>query len=157
MDGEALEQAALRSCGCPVSISVQGRVWQDFEQAGLVGGNEVETKWYWMSLPTETVLFRHAIPTKPCHPASKIFNIKVASTYQDQIVPGKENSELLVARLFSIHCTIHFKYVIAYSFFLCWKGYIIFWGHIGAAIRLLSLPFIEEVGKYVWYRLETAE
>ncbi|KAK4814803.1 hypothetical protein QYF61_027248 [Mycteria americana] len=36
--GEALEQVAQRSCGCPVPGSVQGQVGWGFEQAGLVEG-----------------------------------------------------------------------------------------------------------------------
>jgi len=34
--GEALEQVAWRSCGCPLPESVQGQVGWDFEQPGLV-------------------------------------------------------------------------------------------------------------------------
>ena len=36
--GEALEQAAQRSCGCPVPDSVQGQAGWGFEQLGLVAG-----------------------------------------------------------------------------------------------------------------------
>ena len=34
--GETLEQVAQRSCGCPISGSVQGQVGWGFEQRGLV-------------------------------------------------------------------------------------------------------------------------
>jgi len=36
--GEALEQVAQRSCGCPLPGSVQGQVGWGFEQPGLVAG-----------------------------------------------------------------------------------------------------------------------
>jgi len=36
--GEALEQVAWRSCGCPLPGSVQGQVGWGFEQPGLVEG-----------------------------------------------------------------------------------------------------------------------
>ena len=48
--GEALAQVAQRSCGCPLPGSVQGKVWWDFEQPGLVEGvpahgRGIGTKW----------------------------------------------------------------------------------------------------------------
>jgi len=36
--GEALDQLAQGSCGCPITGSVQGQVWWGFEQPGLVEG-----------------------------------------------------------------------------------------------------------------------
>ena len=36
--GEALAQVAQRSCGCPLSGTVQGQVGWGFEQPGLVEG-----------------------------------------------------------------------------------------------------------------------
>jgi len=36
--GDALEQVAQGSCGCPLSGSVQGEVGWSSEQPGLVGG-----------------------------------------------------------------------------------------------------------------------
>ena len=36
--GEALAQVAQRSCGCPISGSVQGQVVQGLEQPDLVEG-----------------------------------------------------------------------------------------------------------------------
>ena len=50
--GEALEQVAQRSCGCPVPGSVQGQVGRGFEQPGLV---EVVPA-HGRSLPTQTIL-----------------------------------------------------------------------------------------------------
>ena len=36
--GEALEQVAQRSCGCPLPSSAEGQVGWGFEQPGLVKG-----------------------------------------------------------------------------------------------------------------------
>jgi len=59
--GEAQEQVAQRSCGCPLPGSVQGQVGWSSVQPGLVEdvpahGRGVETRWSLRSLPTLTVL-----------------------------------------------------------------------------------------------------
>ena len=43
--GEALAQAAQRSCGCPRPGSVQGQVGWGFEQPGLVEGVPGHGSW----------------------------------------------------------------------------------------------------------------
>ena len=59
--GEALAQAAHRSCGCPLPGSVQGQVGQSSEQHGLVEGvpahgRGVGPRRYLRSLPTLPIL-----------------------------------------------------------------------------------------------------
>lgn len=38
-DGETLENVDWRSCGCPISASVQGQTGGGFENPGLVSGS----------------------------------------------------------------------------------------------------------------------
>jgi len=45
--GEALAQAAQRSCGCPLPGSVQGQVGWGFEQLGLVEGGPAHGGGWW--------------------------------------------------------------------------------------------------------------
>ena len=59
---EALEQAARRSCGCPLPGSVQAQVGWVFEQPGLMEGvpahgRGVGSRWSLRSLPTQTILW----------------------------------------------------------------------------------------------------
>jgi len=59
--GEALAQVAQRSCGCPISGSVQGRIGWGFEQPGLVEGVPARgsgfgTGWSIRSPPSQTTL-----------------------------------------------------------------------------------------------------
>jgi len=59
--GEALEQVAQRSCGCPLPVSVQGQVGWSPEQPGLVEdvpahGRGIGTRLSLRSLPTENIL-----------------------------------------------------------------------------------------------------
>ena len=44
--GEALEQVARRSCGCPIIGSFQGQVGWGFEQPGLVEGVPAHSRWF---------------------------------------------------------------------------------------------------------------
>jgi len=60
-DGEALAQAAQRSCGRPIPGGVQGQAGWGFGQPGLVGGvpapgRGAGTGWSLRSLPTQTIL-----------------------------------------------------------------------------------------------------
>lgn len=89
-----------------------------------------------------------------------VFNIVIFQVLIKIKCAGEENSELLVAWLFYIRCIIDFKYLLHSAFHIClWTGWIVYWGHIGVAMRLLSVVhvFIAEVGKYVVDELETVE
>ena len=62
MSGEALAQAAQRSCGSPLPGSAQGQVGWSSEQPDLVedvpaDGRGVGTRWALRSLPTQTILW----------------------------------------------------------------------------------------------------
>ena len=59
--GEALEQVAQRSCGCPLPGSIQDQVGLGFEQPGVVEGvpaysRGIGTIWSLRSLPAQIVL-----------------------------------------------------------------------------------------------------
>jgi len=59
--GEALAQAAQRSCGCPLPGRAQGQVGQGWEHPGLgervpAHGRGGGTGWSVRCLPTQTVL-----------------------------------------------------------------------------------------------------
>ena len=59
--GEALAQAAQRSCGCPIPGGAQGQAGWGFGQPGPVGGvpahgRGVGTGWSVRFLPTQAIL-----------------------------------------------------------------------------------------------------
>ena len=58
--GEALAQAAQRSCGCPLPGSAQGQVGQGWEHPGLVEGGPAHGRGVGMRCPLK-------VPSNPNH------------------------------------------------------------------------------------------
>ena len=70
--GEALDQVAQRSCGCPLPGSVQGQAGWGFEQPGLVEGVPAHgrggwTKWSTRSRPTQIIWWVNEIVCVQLH------------------------------------------------------------------------------------------